>query len=122
MVLKLYRHKDEKNIYLARNWSYCGGNEHTPFYYATRDIITAIRSANDEEPFERWFTSFCDERGTTKLKARMIDKKSTEIDGYIGVLEKQLSFNVADFECVMLGEVEIMEFQEVIQKWQAESK
>ena len=43
--LKLYRHKYFEDVYLARNYGYCGGNKDTPFYYGTQDVFEAIKSS-----------------------------------------------------------------------------
>lgn len=105
MTIKLFRHKVHKDIFLARNWSYCGGDENTEFYYATKDVFTAVKDAN-RPVFKKWFSSFLDEDGKTKLKARITDRKTVDIDGYFGTVEKELVFPVVDFELVELTEVD----------------
>ena len=101
----VYRHKYHKNIYLARNWSYCGGNANTEFYYATKDMITALKDANCPN-FLSWTHSFLDEDGKTMLKAQITDSKEVDIDGYTGTIAKELSFPVTEFEKVTFAEVE----------------
>ena len=99
MKLKVYRHKRFKDIYLAKNWSYCGGQPDTPFYLATKDVFRAIIDANKEN-FTSWFNSFLDEDGNTKLTAKIELEKEVEIDGYTGTLKKTEVFRVTDFELV----------------------
>lgn len=101
MELKVYRHKRFKDIYLARNWSYCGGNSETPFYFATKEVVRAIQDAFIVG-FTSWFNSFLDEDGVTKLTAKIEFEKEVEIDGYTGTLKKTEVFRVTDFECVEL--------------------
>lgn len=100
-----YRHKYHKDIYLARNWSYCGGSPQTAFYYATKDIINALKDANRPN-FLSWAHSFLGEDGKTMLRACMTDSKAIDIDGYTGTITKELSFPVAEFEKVTFAEVE----------------
>lgn len=97
MEIKIYRHIYHKDIYLARNWNIVGGSETTEFYYATKDIIKAIDNANRTE-FLSWTRSF------PHLVAKIKDSKEVDIDGYKGVLIKELSFPVVEFECVTLRE------------------
>ena len=47
MELKLYRHKNYKDIYLVRESCVCGGGENTQFYRATK-IMGAYEYAADE--------------------------------------------------------------------------
>jgi hypothetical protein len=106
--LVVYRHKERKDIYLARNWGVCGGCETTDFYKATKYILEAIGSvANAEsvgEPFEHWFNSFLDENKKTKLVVKIRDTKEFEFDGYKGTATKEIVLRVADFERVELIE------------------
>ena len=103
MEVKVYRHCCQKDIFLARNWHYCGGGATTEFYYATRDYIKAIANA-EKEGFCSWMNSFLDEKGKTKLQAKMVEYKEVDIDGFTGTLEKELSFPVREFELVVLRE------------------
>ena len=105
MKLKLYRHSYHKDIYLARNWQYCGGGSDTEFYYATRDVMVALKDANRKD-FETWMHSFLDAHDKTRLKAKIKDSKEIEIDGYKGKVEKTLVFPVTDFVLVEFQEVE----------------
>ena len=105
MNLKLYKHKDYDGIYLARNWQYYGGNDDTEFYYATRDVMVALKDANRKD-FESWMDSFLDENMKTLLKAKITDVKEIEIDGYTGKITKVLVFPVTDFVLVKLQEAE----------------
>ena len=104
LKVKLYRHIYHKDIFLARNWSYCGGGETTEFYYATRNMHTALIDANKPD-FLSWTNSFLDFDGKTKLKAKMIEEKTVDIDGYVGTLRKELVFPVSEFALVELAEV-----------------
>lgn len=99
MNIKLYRHKKFKDIYLARDWAYCGGNPDTPFYYATKDMVKALQDANKEK-FTDWFNSFLDEDGNTKLTAKIVLEKEVEVDGYTGTCRKTEVFRVTDFELI----------------------
>lgn len=101
----VYRHKYHKNIYLARNWIYCGGGPETEFYYATKDMITALKDANSPN-FLSWTHSFLDKDGKTMLKAKITDSKEVDIDGYTGTITKGLSLPVTEFEKVTFAEVE----------------
>lgn len=105
MTLKLYKHKYHDGIYLARNWQYCGGCEDTEFYYATRDVMVALKDANRKD-FESWMHNFLDENMKTRLKAKITDVKEIEIDGYTGKITKVLVFPVTDFVLVKLQEAE----------------
>lgn len=106
--LVVYRHKERKDIFLARNWGYCGGTETTEFYKATQDIIEAVRSVFLEkqmnDKFEHWFGSFLDENKKTKLVVKIQDKKDFEFDGYKGTATKEITLRVCDFEKVELIE------------------
>ncbi len=103
--LFVYRHKYCKDIYLARNWSICGGSPNTDFYYATKDVITALKDAVRSD-FIFWSRNFLDESGKTELKAIIVDSKEVDIDGYKGTITKRLEFSVADFEKISLVEAE----------------
>jgi len=98
LTISVYRHKTEKDIYLARNWNYCGGGPNTEFYYATKDVIKAIENANRDK-FTSWMGNF-DGRLTAKITIR----KEMEFDGYKGTMSKELCFLVADFELITLTE------------------
>jgi len=103
----VYRHKYHKNIYLARNWSCCGGgNANTEFYYATEDIFTALKDADCDNFLDWAKNGFLDDDGKTMLKAKITDRKTVDIDGYIGTITKKLSFPVTEFEKVTFAEVE----------------
>lgn len=104
--LNVWRHKQHKDIYLVRNTVLCGGNVDSEFYKATRSIITAIKSAEDPN-FEGWMGSFIGDDGKTELKARIVDCKDVEIDGYKGTLTKELKLLVKDFEKIQLVECEV---------------
>lgn len=98
ITIKLYRHRHDKTVFLARNWNICGGSVATPFYYATRNVMLAIENANKAD-FESWMHRF------DGLVAKMTDSKEMEFDGYKGVLVKEMEFCVQDFELVELTEV-----------------
>lgn len=95
----LYRHKYFKDIYLARNWNYCGGTKDTPFYFATKDIVRAINDAYDPK-FRDWMNRF-----EESLTAKFTDKKEVDIEGYCGVIKKELKFPIEEFVLVELTEV-----------------
>ena len=97
ITLCVYRHKTEKDIYLARNWNICGGGESTDFYYATKNISTAIDHAN-KEGFLSWLRSF------PTLTAKITLQKQMDFDGYAGTLSKTASLPVSDFEKITLTE------------------
>lgn len=97
LKIRVYRHKFHKDIYLARNWNYCGGGPKTDFYFATRDLIVAIKDANRKD-FMSWHNQF------KELVAKIVDRKEVSIDGYTGTVTKELSFPVSDFEPVWLVE------------------
>ena len=104
LSVKLYRHKDEKGVYLMRNWGYCGGNSDTEFYKATTNPIEAIQNTCAEtrakEPFEHWFDRFNGE-----LYVKYTQEKEMNFDGYTGKLTKEVKLYVRDFEKVVLQEV-----------------
>lgn len=106
--LFVYRHKEHKDVFLCRNWHICGGCSDTEFYKATKNINEAITNTNREEQmhekFEKWFTSFLDEKGKTKLVVKIQDEKEFEFDGYKGTATKEIVLRVADFEKVELIE------------------
>lgn len=105
IVIVLYRHKEEKDVYLKRNWGLCGGTEDSDFYKATTDIVEAISSVKAEErtgeSFEKWMDRF-DGKLYVKFKKRI----DVEIDGYTGTLGKEVKLYVKDFEKVVLTEAE----------------
>ena len=96
----IYRHKTNKNIYLKRNWSICGGSPTTEWFEATEDIYEAIRNSicrgeTIAEAYER--RPFPDE-----LVAKVEVRKNFDFDGYKGTLTKELIFKVCDFEKITL--------------------
>lgn len=95
----LYRHKYFEDLFLARNWNYCGGNKDTPFYFATQDVVRAISDAQNPK-FREWMNSF-----EGNLTVKFTDKKEVDIDGYRGVVEKELKFPIEEFVLVELMEV-----------------
>lgn len=103
LTLKVYRHKEEKDVFLLRAWGVCGGDENTGFYKATTDIIEAVKNVYAEnrtkESFENWMDRF-----NGKLHVWFTKKLEVEIDGYTGVLEKTIKLYVRDFEKVLLTE------------------
>ena len=103
LTLKVYRHKEEKDVFLLRVWEICEGDENTEFYIATTDIIMAIKNVYVEnsrkEPFEKWMGRF-----NGKLHVWFTKKLEVEIDGYTGTLEKTVKLYVRDFEKVFLTE------------------
>ena len=109
----LYRHKTNKDYYLVRNWSICGGNPDTNWFEATDSIYKAIRESKNyagkfiKEAFEdRPF------QNEDELKAKIEITKEFEFDGYKGNLTKELVFNVSDFEEIHLVIKEDLESQE----------
>lgn len=103
LTLKVYRHKEEKDVFLLRVWGLCGGDKNTGFYMATTDIIEAVKNVYAEnrtkEPFESWMDRF-----DRKLYVWFTKKLEVEIDGYTGTLEKTVKLYVRDFEKVLLTE------------------
>ena len=75
LELKLYRHKYNKDFFLARNWQIVGGSYKTDFYYATKDIVTAIKDAQ-RDGFLEWAKAFKD----GVMCAKIMDTKEIEID------------------------------------------
>ena len=106
--LVVYRHKERKDIFLMRNWGYCGGGETTEFYKATKNMLEAISNTNIahrmNDTFEHWFGSFLDENKKTKLVVKINDSKEFEFDGYKGTATKEIILRVSDFEKVELTE------------------
>ena len=103
--IALYRHKTQKEYYLARNRHICGGNSGTAFYYATKDFVEALSSYQYfEDNFLDWAKRFSDETGRTLLKAKIVDTMEANVMGYTGTLKKELVFDVEDFEKVIFGE------------------
>lgn len=103
LSLKVYRHKEEKEVFLLRNWGLCGGNKDSDFYRATADLIEAVKNVAAEnrthEDFENWMSHFNGE-----LYVKYKKKLDVEIDGYTGTLEKEIKLYVKDFEKVILTE------------------
>ena len=97
----IYRHKTNKDIYLTRNWRFCGGGPDTNWFEATDDIYEAIKNSknNDSKTIEEAYNTraFPDES-----KAKIIVDKEFEFDGYKGILKKELVFKVSDFEKITL--------------------
>lgn len=91
LSIRVYRHKEYKNVYLKRNWKYAGGGLDTE-YAATTNLREAIDSVLFNE-FEE------------KLYVMYTDKKEMEFDGYKGVLAKEIRLYLKDFEKVVLKEV-----------------
>ena len=110
LTLKVYRHKEEKDVFLLRTWGIGGGivctgrqDESTEFYRATTDIIEAVKNVYAEN---RTWESFenCMDRFNGKLYVWVTKKLDAEIDGYTGILEKKVKLYVRDFEKVLLTE------------------
>lgn len=99
LSVKVYRHKEEKNVFLVRNWGLCGGSVDSEFYKTTTDLIEAIRNVAGRQDFENWMNSFNGE-----LYVKHKKKLDVEIDGYTGTLEKEIKLYVRDFEKVTLTE------------------
>lgn len=95
MELKFYRHKTERNLYLARNTV---SNGETNFYYVTTDSLTAIKDAN-KPGFDDWMY-----KNDRDLKAKITLKVRISVDGYEGWGYKEVSYHVKDFEKVVLSE------------------
>lgn len=103
--LCVYRHKYRQEFYLERNYSICGGGPKTEFYTATKDFFKALHSCQRSgKDFLHWAQTFTDDTGRTVLKAKCIDVIEANIDGYTGKLTKELVFDVADFEKVLIVE------------------
>lgn len=96
----VYRHKTEKDLYLARNWSYCGGNRKTPFYFATYDIIRAIEDANKSNTLNYSY-NFCDFLDFAET-AKITKEREFDFDGYKGVLKKEFVYPISEFEKIIL--------------------
>ena len=103
LSLRIYRHKEEKEVYLKRNWGICGGTQDTDFYQATTNVLEVIQSVKAEERtgecFEHWMGSF-----NGKLYVKFKKRLDVEIDGYTGTLEKEIKLYIKDFEKVVLTE------------------
>ena len=103
LSLRVYRHKEEKGVFLKRNWGMCGGTPDTAFYQATTDVLEAIESVKVEERtgecFEYWMGSF-----DGKLYVKFKKKRDVEIDGFTGTLEKEIKLYIKDFEKIVLTE------------------
>lgn len=107
ITLRFYRHKEEKGVYLIRNWHYGGGNADTDFYQATTDLVEAIKSVEKEkimvnDKFEKWMNHFEEDGGLYVTHVKHIQAR---IDGYEGTLKKEMKLYVRDFEKVVLQEV-----------------
>lgn len=106
ITLRFYRHKEEKGVYLIRNWGVCGGGADTNFYEITTDLLEAINSVEKEKimdsKFESWMNSFESEGG---LYIKHVKHMQAEIEGYTGTLKKEMKLYVRDFEKVVLQEV-----------------
>lgn len=101
----IYRHKLEKDIYLIRNWHYCGGGSTTDFYQASNSFLDAIKqfathSNEMEKGFLSWYHQF------PELVAKFTKTLDVEIDDYTGTLKKEVEYPVSDFEMVVLSEPE----------------
>lgn len=96
----IYRHKENKKIYLLRNWSVCGGTSDTNWFYATEDIYEAIKNSKLRD------TTIEDAFNTrpfpNELKAKVTIYKDYDFDGFQGKLKKELVFKVSDFEKITL--------------------
>lgn len=104
LTIKVYRHKEEKNVFLIRNWGIFGGTKGTDFYKVTTDLIEAVKNVaiekNINSNFEEWMSHF-----DGKLYVKFKKKINVEVDGYTGTLEKEIKLYVQDFEKVILTEV-----------------
>lgn len=107
LELKVYRHKEYKDIFLARNWNICGGTADTEWFYATKKILEALRSFGDKDIEEEYKFNFYNyETQHSKLKAKIEFTKEMDFDGYTGTLKKVLILPLDDFELVTLIEKE----------------
>lgn len=104
--LVIYRHKERHDVYLVRNFSIVGGNPNTDFYKATKSILEALESSNGlrGDEFERFFYSFADDDGNSRLIAKLEEQKQISVDGFVGVGTKTECFAVKDFEKIELTE------------------
>ena len=105
-TITIYRHKTHKDIYLVRNWNYCGGGPNTPFYVATKNFNLAVENVMKGENFLHWANGFIGKNGKTELVAKIKLSKEMEFDGYKGVLTKEESYPVYEFEPITLVEPE----------------
>lgn len=108
--IKLYRHKDYKNVYLVRNWNIQAGNVDTEFFFVTDDIFDAISNVQNytdsQVDLEQEIKKYFYENGHSLLKTEMTMKREMEFDGYKGTLTKVISLSVDDFEPFYIGEIE----------------
>lgn len=104
--LFVYRHKENRDVYLVRNWNVVGGNQNTEFYKATKSILEAIGSTNNinADEFEHWFYRFVDDDGNSLLMAKLVEQKQITVDGFSGTGTRTSCFAVKDFERIELTE------------------
>lgn len=98
----VYRHKVEKDLYLARDWTYRCGNDKTPFYFATYDIIRAIQDANTTDTLNHRY-DFCEFIHFAK-EAKITKEREFDFDGYKGVLKKEFVYPISEFEKITLSD------------------
>lgn len=99
----IYRHKNNKNIYLIRNWNICGGGPDTDWFEATENIYEAIDNSRVTNYHKGIQKAFEERAFPDELIAKIKVKKDFDFDGYKGTLTKELKFKVSDFEKVTLA-------------------
>ena len=103
--IKLYRHKEYKNIYLVRNWHIWGGCVDTDWFSTTQSLYDAVENSlkyygYDKGDIEKEYINKL--HSFPKNKAKAILKKEMDFDGYKGELTKELMLPIEDFELITL--------------------
>ena len=99
LKISVFRHKTYKDVFLLRYWGICATTNAA--YKTTTDVLLAIENANKGKfagtgKFDEFF------RENIVVKHTM--EKEMELDGYSGVLTKEIELKLTDFEEVILTE------------------
>ena len=103
--LFVYRHKTDKNVYLMRDYSCCGGSRADHFYSVTDSLKEALKNVlRAHEPLE--FENNL--RVPYSLGAddtmELTIYRDFDFDGYTGRLAKKIKYHLCDFEKVYFVE------------------
>lgn len=106
-IVYVYRHKDNKDIYLLRKYQCVGGARADHFYEVTTDFKEALKNTigHDTLEFECHLRTPYNFNEYVDDTVPLIIKKEFEFDGYKGVAQKEVRFHLCDFEKVIFEEV-----------------
>ena len=102
--LCVWQHKTEKGIYLVRNRECIGGSTAQHFFRVTDDFSEAVRNflQCDDMEFEQYLRIPYSCGHKVDDTVPFVKQFDAEIDGYKGMLRKEVRYSLKDFEKVVL--------------------